>query len=193
MRFKPARNSLFGVLLRTHWWISLAIGAVLGLVAAALVPDGYRGAGLFAGAPFFVISVMAAWRARYQPSPAELARCTQALGAMGWAAFAKALEAAFQRDGYTVARRPGQACDFELERRGQRTLVAARRWKSAHCGLQPLQDLQAARVAADAPAALFIGLGTLSEPARALAAAEGITLWQAPELTRQLRGLLPQV
>lgn len=199
MKLKMARNSLFAVLLRSRWWISLAIGLVLGLVAAALVPAGYRAAGLLSGAPFLVIAAMSAWQGRHRPSPAQLARATQAVSGMGWPAFAQALESAFQREGYTVQRRQGQGGDFELARQGRRTVVAARRWKSAHIGLEPLRALQAARLATrvatsaagEVPDALFIGLGALSEPARELARVEGIAVWQAPELARQLRGLLP--
>lgn len=106
-------------------------------------------------------------------------------------AFAQALEAAFKRDGFTVQRTQGAAGDFDIERNGRRTVVAARRWKSAHTGLEPLRALQAARASSEAPDALFIGLGALSEPARKLAAAERIAVWQAPELAQKLRGLLP--
>ena len=93
------------------------------------------------------------------------------------------------RDGYTVQRRNG-AADFELERSGRRMLVSARRWKSARTGLEPLRDLQAARDAAEAPDALYIGLGELSENAARLWAADHrIAVWQATELAQALRGL----
>jgi restriction system protein len=70
-------------------------------------------------------------------------------------------------------------------------LVAARRWKSAHLGLEPLRALQTAREASEAADALVIALGELSAPARQLAAAERVAVWQADELAQKLRGLLP--
>ena len=81
------------------------------------------------------------------------------------------LEDAFRRQGYTVERGSGAVVDFELERQGRRTLVCAKRWKSARLGLEPLRALQAERAAADASEALFIGLGELTDTARPYAAA----------------------
>jgi restriction system protein len=188
-----APNSMFAVLLRSPWWVSLCIGVVLGLVASALLPHAYRAVGAVSGFPFIVIAAMAAWRGRDTPSQAQVEHATQALGKMSWPDFAQALEAAFKRDGFTVQRTQGNAADFDIERNGRRMVVAARRWKSAHTGLEPLRVLQATRQASEAPDALFIGLGELSEPARKLAAAERISVWQAPELAQKLRGLLPPV
>ena len=191
MKFKMAPNSLFAVLLRSPWWISLAIGVVLGGVAMALLPVAYRVVGAVSGFPFLVIAAMAAWRGRDKPSPALIERSANTLGAMAWPAFAKALEAAFQRDGFAVQRVEGKAYDFDIERAGRRMLVSARRWKSAHQGLEPLRALQLARESSEAPDALLIALGELSAPARQLAAAERVAVWQAAELAQKLRGLLP--
>ena len=191
MKLKMAPNSLFAVLLRSPWRISLAIAVVLGGVAMALLPQAYRGVGAVSGFPFLVIAVMAAWRGRDKPSPALIEHSAKTLASMSWPAFATALEAAFKRDGFTVQRVEGGAFDFDIERAGRRMLVAARRWKSAHIGLEPLRALQAARLAAEAPDALLITLGDLSEPATKLLALERIAVWRAPELAQKLRGLLP--
>ncbi len=191
MKLKMAPNSLFAVLLRSPWWISLAIAAVLGGVAMALLPQAYRGVGAVSGFPFLVIAAMAAWRGRDTPSADLVGRSTKTLASMSWPAFASALEAAFKRDGFTVQRVEGRAHDFDIERAGRRMLVAARRWKSAHTGLETVRALQAARLADDAPDALLITLGDLSEPAATLSARERIAVWRAPELAQKLRGLLP--
>jgi restriction system protein len=191
LKFKMPEKSLFARLLRSPWWVSLGIGLVAGVVATAVLPAGYRVVGALSGFPFIVIAAMAAWRQRGQPAPAQVAHAAKTLGAMNWPAFAQALEAAFQRDGFVVKRCAGGAFDFDIERQGRRMLVAARRWKSAHAGLEPLRALQAARDAAEAPDALFIALGELSAPARQLAASERIAVWQATELAHKLRGLLP--
>ena len=68
-------------------------------------------------------------------------------------------------------------------------LVSARRWKSAQTGLEPLRALQAAREASEAPDAMFIGLGPISDSARPFAAEHRIAIWQAAELAHALRGL----
>ena len=71
-------------------------------------------------------------------------------------------------------------------------LVSARRWKAARTGLEPLSELQAARDRAEAPDALCICLGELSEQAQAYAAQHRIAVWQAAELAQALRGLVPR-
>jgi restriction system protein len=193
MPFKMAENSLFAILLRKPWWISAAIGVAIGLVGVALLPETLRAAGALGGFPFLVIGVVAAWRQSKLPSAARVAQTQQVVAAMAWPAFAALLEQALVRDGYSVRRGgSGDAADYVLERQGRRTLVSARRWKSARTGLEALRALQAAREAAsdDLPNdALYIGLGELTDNARPFAAEKRIVLWQAAELAHALRGL----
>ena len=184
-----AKNSLFSILLRSRWWISLLIALGIGGVAYALLPDAVRAAGALSGFPFMVIAVMAALRQRHLPSATRVVQTQQALAAMPWPAFAALLEQAFGRDGYTVQRCRKEPVDFELERQGLRTLVSARRWKSARTGLEALRPLQAAREATDAAQAIYIGLGPVSDSAQPFAAEHRITIWQATELAHALRGL----
>jgi restriction system protein len=188
MKLKMAKNSLFAVLLRSRWWVSAGIAAAFALLAWVLLPADFRIAGVLGCFPFVVIAVMAAWRQRNVPSAARIEATAQAVGAMAWPAFSALLEQAFRRDGYAVQPRSG-AADFTLERNGRRMLVSARRWKSARAGLEPLRELQVARDAAEAPDALFIALGTLSEQAVAFAAEQRIAVWQAAEIAQALRGL----
>jgi restriction system protein len=192
LKLKMARNSLFAILLRSPWWISVVIALALGTLGATLLPDGYRVAGALSGLPFAVIGALAAWRQWHQPSAARVAAMQQALASMAWPAFAALLEQAFRRDGYTVQRGSSAPADFLLERAGRRMLVCARRWKSARIGLQDLRALQVARSADDISDALYIGLGELSDNAQPFAAKHGITIWQAAELAHALRSLPAQ-
>lgn len=184
-----AKNSLFAVLLRSPWWISLAIGLALGLVGFALLPVQFRVAGALSGMPFIVICVIAARRQWHLPSAARVAQTQQALAATTWPAFATLLEQAFQRDGYTVQRSQADSVDFELERQGRRMVVCARRWKSARTGLETLRALQGSRETRDVTDALYIGLAPLSDTAVPYAREHGITVWQAAELAHALRDL----
>jgi len=184
-----AKNSLFATLLRSPWWVSLAIAVVLALLAGALLPADYRAAGALSTLPFVVIAALAARRQWRLPSAARVAQTLEAVGTMAWPAFATLLEEAFRRDGYTVQRGKLAAVDFELERRGRSMLVCARRWKSARTGVDPLRALQAAREASEAPDALYIGLGELTDNARPFAAEHRISIWQAAELAQALRDL----
>ena len=184
-----AKNSVFAILLRSPWWISVGIALLLGLLGWALLPDAYRVFGAVTGLPFAVVGAVAARRQWSLPSAARVAQTQQAVATMAWPAFAALLEQAFRRDGYTVQRGSSAGVDFELERQGRRMLVSARRWKSAHTGLAPVRALQAAREAADAPDALLIALGPLTDTARPFAAEHRIAVWQAAELAHALRGL----
>lgn len=190
MKLKMAQNSLFAILLRSPWWISLAVAVAIGLVASALLPPHWRVVGALSGFPFAVIAALAAVRQWRQPSAARTEQTRLAVAGMAWPAFSALLTQAFTRDGYAVERQPGPAVDVVLTRQGRRMLVSARRWKSAHTGLEPLRALQQAREAAeDGPDALYIGLGVLSDPARAFAAQHRIAVWQLDELALALRGL----
>ena len=189
MKFKMAENSLFAMLLRSPWWISLAIAAALSAIAMALLPVDYRIAGALSSFPFVIIAILAARRQLQLPSEARVELTVQAVRALAWPAFAELLERAFQRDGYTVQRGSSPAVDFVLERGGRTMLVSARRWKSARTGLEPLRALQDARLAGDALDALCIGLGELSENAKPFAAQHRIAIWQAAELARALRDM----
>ena len=184
-----AKNSVFAVLLRSPWWVSLGIGAALALVAAALVPDPYRSAGVLSALPFIVIAGIAAWRQSRLPSSARVLATQQAVNGMAWVDFAKLLEQAFQRDNYVVQRGTRDAVDFEIERQGRRMVVCARRWKSARTGLEVLRALQAAREDVGVPDALYIGLGELTDTARPFAATHRIAIWRLDELALALRGM----
>jgi hypothetical protein len=135
--FKLPPNSLFAVMLRSPWWVSLLIAAVLGLVAAALLPDAFRVVGALSGFPFIVIAAMAAQRHWRLPSAARVQQTQAAASALGWPAFQALLDAGFRRNGFEVLPAPGgEAVDFVLQRQGRRTLVSARRWKSARLGVE---------------------------------------------------------
>ncbi len=183
-----AKNSLFALLLRSPWWISAVIALVLGLLGMALLPAQFKAVGAFIGLPFIVIGAMAGYRQWRLPSAARVAEVHEAVAAMAWPVFADLLEQGFRRDGYTVQRRKSGEVDFELERKGRRMLVCARRWKSARVGLEALRALQAAREASDASDALVVGLGLLTDTARPFAVEHRIDVWQAPDLARLLKG-----
>ncbi|EYC50233.1 membrane protein [Hylemonella gracilis str. Niagara R] len=189
MKLKMAKNSLFAILLRSRWWISLLIGLLLTLISVALLPDEVRVVGALSGLPFFVIAIVAAIRQWGRPSPERVAQIQDAIAALSWPAFANLLEQAFVREGHTVQRGKTEDFDFELERQGRRTLVSARRWKSARTGVENLRALQAAREARTADEALYIGLAPLSEQAQPYATAQGIQVWQAEELALALHDL----
>jgi restriction system protein len=175
VKFKMSEKSLFAVLLRSPWWISFVLVAVIALVAGALLPKEYAGVGMLGGFPFFVIGCMALWRQRHLPSPAKVEKALQAFSSMGWRDFAAVLEGTFSRQGYTVTPLQG-AADLQLEKKGVLTVVSAKRWKAAAMGVEPLRDLVAQRDALEASHCVCISLGQVSAKAAEFAAQNRITL-----------------
>ena len=57
MKFKMSEQSLFAILLRSPWWISLALAVGFALLARALLPAEYFVFGVMGGFPFIVIAV----------------------------------------------------------------------------------------------------------------------------------------
>ena len=120
--------------------------------------------GFFAALPFIVIAVMALRRQLRVPSGARLDAAIGALRAMTWEEFARTLEQGYQREGYTVKRVEG-AADFELERAGRLSLVAAKRWKASSTGLEPLKKLAAAGEARQAVECVYVLEGQMTQNA----------------------------
>ena len=77
MKLRMAENSLFAILLRSPWWISLGLAAIVALVARLALPADLFWFGAFGGLPFVVIAVMAARRQWRAPSAAQLARTAE--------------------------------------------------------------------------------------------------------------------
>lgn len=190
MKYKMPKNSLFAILLRSPWWISIAIAAVMALLAWVLLPEAFRGVGAMSGFPFVVIGIIAARKQWRLPSAARVEQTVAAVRAMAWPEFSKLLVEAFERDGYTIKRSQGDSgFDFELERQGRRMLVSAKRWKSARIGIEALRAVQAARETNEAEDALYISLGELTDSAQPFATEQGIAVWHAAELAQALRGV----
>ena len=104
MKFEMNKNSLFAVLLRSPWWISAGIAALMAGIAFMLVPDPYKIVGALSGTPFLVIAAVAGWKQLRRPSSARIDKTREAVRAMAWIDFASALEAGYRREGYEVKR-----------------------------------------------------------------------------------------
>lgn len=190
MKLKMAENSLFAILLRKPWWISIIIAVVSGLAFSAMMPARFAVAGMAAGMPFLIIGIIAFIRQFGAPSAARIAHTRDTVRAMSWADFASAVEAAYRRDGYDVARHTGPAADFTITRGGRLALVSCKRWKAASIGVEPLRELHAAAKAQDAQDCIFIGTGQLSDNARRFAQENQIRVIQEAELARLLQGMV---
>ncbi|HEY7241734.1 MAG TPA: restriction endonuclease [Burkholderiales bacterium] len=178
------KNSLFAVLLRSPWWVSLAVGAGVVAVLRLMLADIYA---IFAAAPFIFIAAYAAWKQLRAPSAAKLARSLEALRARPWQEFAGAVESAFQRDGYAVVRLDSREADFELTKAGRVSLVSCKRWKAARTGIEPLRELHAVRGKRAAHECIYIAAGEISANALSFSAQNDVKLLHGPELAKLLR------
>jgi restriction system protein len=176
------KNSLFAILLRSPWWKSLGIAVILSLIAATFLPERLKLAGALASFPFVVIGLIAAWKQLKQPGAARVERTATALRELDWARFDPLLQAALVRDGYSVERSRISGIDFEVFKGGRRGLIVARRWKSAHLGIEPLRSLREAADKVDSQDAIYLSLGDLSEAAVRYANTDRVQIWDASRL-----------
>ena len=68
MKFQMAKNSLFAILLRSPWWMSVAIAAGLFAAARLVLPQAYA---VFVGLPFLAIGCYVGARQLRAPSAFE--------------------------------------------------------------------------------------------------------------------------
>lgn len=186
MKLKMAPNSVFGILLRSPWWISLGVAVAMVAATQALLPEHLRNVGSMAAFPFVVIAGIALWKQLRAPAEGEVDGLLAAAAAMAWSQFEAALRAGFAREGYAVEAGEGGA-DLALAREGRRTLVAARRWKAARVGEEALAPLVKALRTQDASRGLVVTLGALSPQAQGLAKANGVEVLQGAALAQVLR------
>lgn len=182
MKWKMAKNSLFAILLRSPWWVSVSIVAVISLLSGALLPANYVAFGVMGAFPFLVIGVMAAWRQVRAPDPTQVAEALRKAGTLSWRDFSRLLEAVYIKQGYTVTRLNSSAADFSLFKDGQTRLVCAKRWKAATHGIEAVRDLVALRDARGAQHCTYLCLNPLTDQARRLARVEGVHLTSENEI-----------
>lgn len=186
-----APNSLFAILLRSPWWVSLLPAAVIGLASRALLPEAYVIYGAMGALPFLVIAVVAARRQWAAPSARESERVLTHLATMGRQDFAQLLQQAYARAGYQVTPLAGDGpADLLLQRDGRGTLVACRRWKAANLGAEPLRQLARERQARDLSKAVFVALQAPSAATQRAASQEGVDLLHGVALVALVRAEL---
>lgn len=182
MKFKMSDKSLFAILLRSPWWYSFLIAALMMLLARVFLPEAYRGVGIISAMPFGILGVIAAWRQRNKPSPEAVSSALTNLSSMSWKQFLPVIEQAFVQQGFAVIHLNSSAADLKLEKSGQVTLVSCKRWKAATLGVEVLRDLKSLQAAEDASYAACISLSLPTGVALKFAKDNGIQLICQDEL-----------
>ena len=178
---KINENSLFAILLRAQWWVSVLIAAALVTLLRFMMPTMYAVA---AALPFIAVAGIVAWRQIRAPSGKRIAGALERLRGLPWNEFAAQVAGAYERQGWQVKRLDGAQADFELVRGFHTTLVACKRWKAGRTGVEPLRELDAARRAREAEACVYFAGGEITGQARAFAAQRNIRLLEGAEVAK---------
>ena len=178
-----SKRSLFAVLSRSPWWLSVLLATAVFMLVRQFMPDA---AALASTLPFLGIAGYAGWRQSRVPDPEHVAAELAALRAMSWQEFSAAMEAAFRRDGYAVDAIGKGAADFKLHKGGRVALAGCKRWKVAQTGVEPLRELLLAKDAAEAQDCVYVAAGELSQNARQFAAENKMRLLCEAELVQLL-------
>lgn len=173
------KESLFSILVRSPWWLSLIIAAAMFALVRLFLPDI---AAFFAALPFVAVAGYAGWRQLHTPGAANVADMLGKLRAMPWENFSAVIEEAFRRDGYSVTEIANGAGDLELRKDGRLTVVSCKRWKVAQTGAGPLRELLDAKQARDAQDCIYVAAGDFTANARKFAAEKTIKLLSDTEL-----------
>jgi restriction system protein len=177
MKFKMAENSLFAILMRNPWWISMLIVIVFCLLCMAILPKDLRIFGMMGTFPFFITGIVAFKRQWGKPSASQLQTELERLSVMSWRDFSAELEAKFVKQGFEVTRlNVGGTADFKLEKEGHITLVSAKRYKAATHGLEALQALVTQQEAQAADKAMYVCLSPVTAQAAKFAKEKGVVL-----------------
>ncbi len=193
MQFKMSDKSLFAVLLRSSWWLSIGIAAGIALIARIALPNWMVPYALSFTLPFLVIGAIVGWKQLRLPSAKKVEATAEAVRAMSWKDFSALLEQALQREGYTVARLNNGVADFKINKDNRTTLVCGKRWKAASLGVESLTDLGTLCESEEGVhAGLYVALGNVSENARVFARKHRIELVQEDGLAKLLQLKLPK-
>src|SRR6185436_1088478 len=183
MKWLFPKNSLFAVLVRSPWWISLLVA--VGTVAAArlILPIELA---VFAALPFAGIAIYALVQQLRRPGAKRVAKTLERARGLSGEGFVSALETGFKREGYAVTRMDG-AADLVLRREGLTTLVECKRWKAMRAGIEPLREFDAATREHGPVGRIYVAAGEVTDSARKFATERNIRLVQEEELARLLR------
>jgi restriction system protein len=177
-----AQETLFRILLRQPWWITLVVAVALFALAQAIFPP----VAPFVALPFAALAIYIAYRQLRGTSPVDADERLASLRAMSWEEFSALVTAAYARHGYGVspAERPGY--DFTLTKGGRVTLLQCRRWRVSQVGVGPVRDLARAVEREEATNGICISAGTFSEPAQRFISTEPVSLLSSMELVELL-------
>ena len=176
-----AKQTLFHILSRQPWWVTLIVAFALFWITYAIFPP----VAPFIPAPFVVLAIYIAYTQwRSSGAPGDPRERLAALREMSWETFSAAVTAAYRKQGYDVAPSEGRGYDFKLVKNGRVTLLQCRQWKVNQVGVAPIRQLAEAVERSEASRGICLAAGDFSAPARKTAASEPVTLVSGAELAK---------
>ncbi len=115
------------------------------------------------------------------------------IGDLSWQEFEELVAEAYRREGYE-AQVTGNAAgdggvDVVLRRRGQRTLVQCKHWKTWTVGVQIVRELRGVMASEKADYGIVVSYGTFTPEAEAFAKQNRITLIGGDDLVKMIRSV----
>ena len=178
-----AKQTLFHILMRQPWWVTLLVAFALFWITYAIFPP----VAPFVVVPFALLTCYIGFVQFRDGVPGDAGERLAELRKMQWESFSAALTEGYKKQGYTVLPADGAGYDFKLVRDGRTNLLQCRRWKVNQVGEGPVRELAQAVERADAARGICVTAGEFSIPARKLAAGEPVTLVSGAELAAIVR------
>jgi restriction system protein len=183
------------------WWVSIAIGLIVYLVArfvvSAMWPDPSTVAGMFAGLAsqyawvsviFVVPAIKSLFRFRAKRQMLEQQSGIESIRMLPWKQFEELLGEAYRRKGFTVSENPGMGADGGIDltiSRGRETyLVQCKHWKTYRVGVKIVREMLGLVTAHRATGAIVVTSGVFTKEAVAFAANQAVDLVDGDDLVQ---------
>jgi restriction system protein len=173
-----AQDTLFHILRRQPWWVSVLVAFVLFWIVHAIFPP----VAPFIAVPFVVLAAYIAFLQFRSGAPGNVGTRLGELRAMSWESFSAAITDAYRRQGYVVTPAQSSGYDFKLAKGNELVLLQCRRWKVNQVGAAPVRELALAVERQEARRGICVAAGEFSERARALVRSEPVVLLSGAEL-----------
>src|SRR3954463_7857444 len=120
-----AQQTLFTILLRQPWWVTLLVAFALFAVVHAVFPPRAP----FVALPFAGLSVYIAYRQLRGSAGVDAGERLALIRPVDWQELSALIGEAYKRQGFAVPASSTAGYDFTLTKDGRATLLQCRRWK----------------------------------------------------------------
>jgi len=182
MAFRMAEGSLFAVLLRSSWWISVCIAIALIALSLAIADARFLVLGVASSLPFLGIAAYAGYQQYQRPSQQRIQEVAAEARTMRAEQLAEKIAASYIEKRFDSKAFKGGEANLELSRGHQRILLNSKRFKVADTGIDSLKKLVEAGELVGATGYLHVALGTVSTAAIDFANDNNIEIIQAERL-----------